>query len=106
MEIKITKKEKLKEVNNCMCHNFYYLIHGQIINDDKTRYKKFRFVLWFDVFDILEYFEQDYYTKENIKEYIDVSIWGYLDLIHNYDDTTDFYNTCNDTIEKYNRKCA
>ena len=56
MEIKITKTEKLQEINNSMVHNFYYLIHGRIYNDEKTRYKKFKFVLFFDAFDIQEYF--------------------------------------------------
>lgn len=106
MEIKITKKEKLQEINNSMCHNFYYLIYGHIYNDEKTRYKKFKFVLFFDAFDIQEYFEQDHYTKDNIKEYINALIDGYIGLIPNYNNTKDFYNTCNDTIEIFNRICA
>lgn len=106
MEIKITKKEKLQEINNSMVHNFYYLIHGKIINDEKTKYKKFKFVLFFDAFDIQDYFEQDYYTKNDIKIYIDALIDGYIGLIPNYENTKDFYTTCNDTILRYNKICA
>ena len=106
MEIKITKKEKLQEINNSMVHNFYYLIHGRIYNDDKTKYKKFKFVLFFDVFDVQEYFEQDYYTPDNIKDYIDALIDGYISLIPNYENTTGFFITCNDTITRYNKICA
>ena len=31
-DVKITKTSKLLEVNNDMVHNFYYLVHGRIIN--------------------------------------------------------------------------
>ena len=46
-DIKITKISKLLEVNNSMVHNFYYLVNGKIINENKTKYKKFRFVLFY-----------------------------------------------------------
>ena len=39
MEIKVTKKVLLKEINNEMVHNYYYLIHGKIINDTKNKAK-------------------------------------------------------------------
>lgn len=42
-----------------MVHNFYYLVHGRIINENKTKYKKFRFLLFYDTFDLQEYFETD-----------------------------------------------
>ena len=35
MENKVTKIIKLKEVNNDMVHNYYYLVHGRLI--DKGR---------------------------------------------------------------------
>ena len=89
-----------------MCHNFYYLIHGRIINDEKTRYKKFKFVLFFDAFDIQEYFEQEYYTKDNIKDYINALIDGYIGIIQDYNNTRDFFITCNQTIERYNKICV
>lgn len=106
MEIKITKKEKLQEINNSMVHNFYYLVHGRIINDEKTRYKKFKFVLFFDAFDIQEYFEKDYYTKDDIKEYVNALIDGYTGIIPDYNKTSGFFQVCNDTIERYNKICA
>ena len=33
MEIKITKRTKLLEINNDMCHNFYYLVNGRFYNE-------------------------------------------------------------------------
>ena len=103
MEIKITKKELLKEVNNEMCHNFYYLVHGRIYNEAKTQYKPFKFVVWFDVFDMQEYFEQDFYTKENVKEYVSEIASGYFYEIKSYEDCQEFFNLCNKMIEEYNR---
>lgn len=68
-EIKITKKEKICEINNEMCHNFYYLIHGRLYNQNKTRYKKFKFVIFFDIFDVMEFYEIDFYNNEYIKDF-------------------------------------
>ena len=106
MEIKITKKEKLQEINNEMVHNFYYLVYGRIYNDDNTKYKKFKLVLFFDVFDVQEYFEQDFYTKDNIKNFVDALIDSYTSLITDYNKTQYFYEICNDTIKRYNKICA
>lgn len=100
--IKITKKIKLNEICNEMVHNYYYLIHGKILNNEKTKYKPFKFVLFFDAFDIHDYFEIDYYNNNDIKNYIDDLIFAYTDMIKNYNDCNDFYNLCNETIIKYN----
>ena len=106
MEIKITRKEKLQEINNSMVHNFYYLIHGRIINDEKTRYKKFKFVLFFDAFDIQEYFEKDCYTRDDVTQYIDALIDGYTSIIPSYENTAGFFEICNESIQRYNKICA
>ena len=102
-EVKITKTSKLLEVNNDMVHNFYYLVHGRIINKDRTKYKKFRFVLFYDIFDLQEYWENDKITKNMEKEYRDVLIFNMVSTIKSYDDTTDFYELCNNTIKDYNK---
>ena len=107
-EVKITKTSKLLEVNNDMVHNFYYLVNGRIINESKTKYKKFRFVLFYDVFDLQEYWEDDenenvVITKDMEKQYRDDLILSMVDTINSYDDTKDFYELCNDTIKNYNR---
>ena len=100
--VKITKTSKLLEVNNDMVHNFYYLVHGRIINENKTKYKKFRFVLFYDVFELQEYFETVVITKDMEKEYRDYLIFNMVDTIKSYDDTKYFYELCNDTIKNYN----
>lgn len=98
----ITKIRLLKEVCNDMCHNFYYAVYGRIYNEDKTRYKKFHFVVWFDAFDIQENAGRDYYTKQDKKELLDLYAMSFCDMVTDYNNVTDFYNACNDTINRYN----
>lgn len=109
VNFEITKKQKLLEVNNDMCHNYYYLIYGRIYNENKTRYRKFKFVEWFDIFDMQEYYEKDFITNTEIKAYVNNLIdsigCSYIDDIKNYNDEKglkEFYNYCNDTIKNYN----
>lgn len=106
VDFEITKKEKIKEVNNDKCHNYYYLIHGRIYNEGKTRMRKFKYVVWFDIFDVQEYFNKDLITKEDIKDYLNDMENVYLVNIKSYNDEKglkDFYEYCNETIEDYNR---
>ena len=114
MEIKITKRQKLLEVNNDMCHNYYYLVHGKFYNDNHTAYRKFKFVLWFDIFDVDEYFNGDDgdevydipITKDMIMEYLDEITWSTVSMVSNYNNENQlryFYDWCNDSIEKYNK---
>ena len=105
VDFEITKKEKIKEVNNDMCHNYYYLIHGRIYNEGKTRMRKFKYVVWFDIFDVQEYFDKDLITKEDIKDYLNDMENVYLVNIKSYNDEKglkEFYAYCNETIKKYN----
>lgn len=106
MEIKITKRRLLKEVDNDMCHNWYWLIYGQIINDEGTRYRSFKFVEWFDAFDVQEYSEDGTHSKENVREYLDTCIDCRLDLVRDYNNCEEFYKMCNQTIEKWNNSLS
>lgn len=110
VDFEITKRQKILEVNNEMCHNYYYLIYGRIYNESKTRMRKFKFIEWFDIFDLQEYFEKDIITKDDIKMYVDNLIdnmgCSYIGDIKNYYDEkglNEFYNYCSETIENYNR---
>lgn len=97
----ITKTKKLIEQNNDMCHNYYYLINGRFYNSDKTKYKRFKYVEWFDILDLQEYFEKERITKEDIKQYISersvATVEAYLPSL------SEFYNYCNETIEHWNK---
>ena len=97
MEIKITKKQNLYEQHNDMVSNYYYLIHGRIISDDGTRFKKFKFVVHFDGYDL-------YDAEMDKKEYLDELIGCcFIDYINSYNDCNYFFKICNESIEKYNK---
>ena len=117
MEIKITKRTKLLEINNDMCHNFYYLVNGRFYNENKTAYRRFKFVIWFDIFDVDEYFNyidtddgcqwiERLITNDMIVEYLNELIWSSVSMVSDYDNEKElryFYNWCNDTIINYNQ---
>ena len=107
MENKVTKTIKLLEVNNDMAHNYYYLIHGRIIDSDTKKSLKYKFVMWFDVFDLQEYFDKDYVSESHIKQYLNDLSCDYIGYdIKNVNDKSgikDFLIKCNETIKEYNR---
>lgn len=115
MEIKITRREKLLEINNDMCHNYYYLVNGRFYNEDETRYRKFKFVVFFDIFDVDEYFNYDdendtwnenLVTQKMIEEYLEECIWAYVSMVTDYNNENqlrNFYDMCDDSISNYNR---
>ena len=104
--VELTTHKKILEVNNDMCHNFYYVQYGRIYDADKTRYRKFKFVLWFDIFDVMECFDKDAVSKQDITEYANEIAWctceTYKGSIKSYNDCKAFYDWCNKTINDYN----
>lgn len=108
---KITKINKLHEVNNDMVHNYYYIVYGRLYNNEHTMYRKFKFILHFDIFDIQEYYDIDSVSNEDIKEY--ASFYAYSECLnyelddnntyYNKDKLKEFYEFCNKTINNYNR---
>ncbi len=105
--VEFTKTQLIKEVNNDMCHNFYYLQYGRIYNADKTEFRRFKFVFWFDIFDVMEYFDKDAVSKEEIAEFANEIAWcmyeTYKGNIKSFDDCQAFYDWCNETIKNYNK---
>ena len=116
MEIKITRRKKLLEINNDMCHNYYYLVYGRFINDENTAYRKFKFVTWFDIFDVDEYFNRidtddgcryidRPITEDMIDEYCKEIVCSTVSMVSDYNNEKqlrDFYEVCNDSITNYN----
>lgn len=104
--IELTTHKKIHEVNNDMCHNYYYVQHGRIHNADHTRFRRFRFIVWFDINDICEYFDKEMVTQKDISEYANEVGWNCCDtyghLIKSFNDYQQFYNWCNETINQYN----
>lgn len=108
LDYEITKLMKIYEVNNDMVHNYYYVAYGRIRNKEHTRFRKFKFVVWFDIFDVMEYFEKDIVSKEDIRDYASELACNntYLLNINDYDDKKhlkEFYEYCRETIDDYNR---
>lgn len=103
MKIKITKRQKLLEVRNDKCHNFYYLVYGKIINEAIKKYKTFHFVVFFDAEEVEEYFDKDSYTKQDLSDYLDTCIEGMTNLINSFHDCKYFYEVCDQSIKRYNK---
>lgn len=109
MEIKITKKQVL----DCCRGNAYsdafntYLVHGKIINDEKTRFRRFKFVHTIYKEEIFAY--DDYPEKMTIKRQTEIEnefLQHIFMLINNYNDCNAFYEYCNESIKEYNKKIA
>lgn len=98
-EIKKTKRSLLHEICNEKCHNWYYYIRGRIYDEQKTRYRKFAFIVFLDV---LEELDGDTYTKADIKDYLNEVIDG-MPYPDDFDNCQNFFNICNETIDNYNR---
>lgn len=105
MEIEYTKINKIYEVNNDMVHNYYYIYYGRIYNKEHTRYRKFKYIDWFDIFDVQEYFGKEDIAKKDIRNYALNLENGALMSIKDYNDMKglkEFYNFCRDSIKNYN----
>lgn len=103
--VEYTKISKIREVNNDMVHNYYYLYHGRIYNKEHTRYRKFKLVLYFDVFDVMEQFDKDFINSNDVREYAKELVSSCYYDFKSYNDTEGlkkFYKMCNDTIKEYN----
>lgn len=106
VDFKITKTKLLWEQKNDMVHNYYYLFQGRIYNEDKTKYRKFKFVEWCDIFDAMEYFEKDYIALKDVKEFLTETMCSRLECIKDFNDENtlrDFYNDMMESIESWNK---
>lgn len=110
MDYTISKMIKLKDVDNDMVHNFYYLNYCRLYNDDRNKYRKFKFITFFDIFDVQNYYDKEIVTKDDIKEYardlaFTLNINNYITNYNDIDGLKKLYQYCNDTIKEYNRIC-
>lgn len=104
MEIKITKRTLVYHPNNDMVCNWYYLVQGRIINDQKTRFRKFKFIVMFDADDLWEWNNKETISQADLREYTDELAYAqFTCYIANYDDVSEFYKLCSESIERYNK---
>jgi len=116
MKIEITKRELLWEQYNSMVANNYILCYGRIINDENTRFRKFKMVVMIDEDDLYEYYYDDnkteqenldrVYTKQDKLDYAsEIAINTACGMITKYDNQRqldEFYDYCYQTISDYN----
>lgn len=107
VDFKITKTTLLKEQNNDMAHNYYFLIQGRLYNEDKTKYRKFKFVEWVDIFDVQEYFDhKEWINVNDAKQFALECACSHIEQVKDfYDEKTlkEFYDYMVETIEDYNK---
>lgn len=105
--VELTKLEKVLEVNNSMCHNYYYVQYGRIYNAEHKKFRRFKFVIWFDIFDVYEFHDKEVVTKADIVECAREYAWATYEsqayLIKSFDNCRAFYDWCNETIEDFNK---
>jgi hypothetical protein len=106
--VQITKKVTLEKWNNSMSTGEKILVYGRIINAEKTRCRKFKFVLFIDGFDYAEWldYEERKNTLQAYKDYIDELICSYTMCINGYNDTKEFFEMCTDSINRYNEQLS
>ena len=104
MEIKITKKSLLFSVSNSMYSADYWLINGRIYNDEKTRYYKFKFILFIDP--VNDLYDTETETFLDYNEFLNDLIFSFCDEMgndyNNINKINSFIDKCNETLEKWN----
>ena len=106
MKIKTTKRTLIRHDNNDMCCNWFYLVQGRIINDEGTRYRGFKFVVWFDADELWEHNNKERITQQDLREFTDELAYGqFFCLIKSYDDVKEFFDECNRSINNWNEMC-
>lgn len=108
----ITRIEKIHEVNNDKCHNFYFEAHFKLYDTDR-HYWKGNFVVWFDTEDLAEeYPNKTYYNDKDIREYAKAIAIAFVESAPklkpaaretNLAKLEPFYAECRETVERYNK---
>ena len=103
---RITKMRLVREVNNCMAHNYYYEVRFRVYSGEH-RYWKGNFIVWFDIDEVAEYFsDRKRFSQKDIREYADECAWSFLSMAPTVGITRErmrpFYEECRKSIENYN----
>lgn len=103
MDIKITKKEILQEMNNDMTTYKKYLVYFKLLDDTKKFSRKGHFIQVVYHDDLFEFADADRLTEKQQKEITnEILIDTIYSYCQNFEDTNDLYNFCNNTIKEYN----
>ena len=102
---KITKTQQILRVQNDMVGiQYWYAVYLNIDVPDKPGYIwRRRFVTYFGVDDVMEYFgTDDAVTDKQIKEAREAFITSHAESICNGSNIAEITKACNDTIDRYN----
>ena len=93
----------LRDVNNGMCHNWYWLANVRVVAEHRV--SRCRFAFWHDWDDAAEYFDADVLAKKKIRQYAGEIAGATFSLPSRFTraDWREFVELCNKTIEDYNR---
>lgn len=102
--LEITRIKKLREEKIPMvAHNYYYMIYARLYNSDKTAFYRIKWIEFFDVFDIQEYFEGEEIPKNADKIFVNEITynqefnWSFEDK----EKITSLIESCNDSLRRY-----
>lgn len=95
----LTKKELLDRTNNDMVASRCYLVHFKVYIND-TQFYRMKLVYTIEDYEVLEYYDKDSYTKDELNEV--VNELSQLSLLSN-NSIKEMVEYCNDTIHKYNK---
>lgn len=96
------------EVNNCMTHNFYWVVKVRIWTGNNTFFRR-KFIVWYDSFELQDWYEdKKYISQANKREYALELAWSFLSRVPTKGKVTcnalkQFTDDCNETIHNYNR---
>ncbi len=103
-DCRITKIRMIREVNNCMCHNFYFEIKWRVYAGELAYYRG-NFVVWFDTDDLYDFYEKDTFSKADVKGYAEELAGCFLSdapLNPTAETMRPFFAKCRESIEHYN----
>lgn len=107
MEIKITKKVVIDSgEDSAYSYAYkYYLVYGKLYNDEKTRYRPFKYVMriWKeDIFEAENY--PDYLPLYRQKEITEDILYSFIECNYpkSYNECKNFFDACRESIALYN----
>ena len=107
MEIKTTKKQVISYSNGGAYSDAfkYYVVYGKIYNDDKTRYRPFKYCMRIWKEDLFEYDEYpEYMSIKRQNEIANDLLYSFIDCNYpkDYNNCKNFFDACRESIEQYN----
>lgn len=113
MEYDITKVRKYgkgKYESEKIGAQWYNVVYARLYPnaEDKSHYYKVHFICMFDAEDLWQHFnydkeepEKDSFSKQDIKECRDETIWGMAESLFSGNNIKEIISACNETIDRW-----